>query len=224
MKRMGIGRVAAACALAGALAAGAAAQTGSGVIRNHFDSDAPLRAPAFFDFAVLLAPGRADWMVTSDMNPPSAPNDVSQTIQDRPAGSIAVALRRNVSLRDGRLSIALKKMAGRAGMVFRMADEKDFLTLIVDLGNGDARLVSYRDGKPTELGSGRVGFVTPWGVLGVELHEAEVRVLWGGKPLFSASDPAPAAGRVGMATSGAGAVTFDEFLIEPSEQAQATSR
>jgi hypothetical protein len=219
MKRMGVFRLASACALLGALAAGAAAQAVGGVIRNHFDSDAPLREPAFFDFAVLGVPGRADWMVTSDMNPPSAPNDVSQTIQDRPEGSIAVALRRNVSLRDGRLSIALKQMAGRSGMVFRMTGEKDFLALLVNLASGDARLVSYRNGKPTELAGGKVGFVTGWGVLEVTLHDAEIRTAWGGKPLFLAKDPAPAAGRVGMATSGPGAVTFDEFIIEPSEPA-----
>jgi hypothetical protein len=218
MKASGIFRLGVVCVLLGGLACGATAQAGGGAIRNHFDSDAPLRAPAFFDFAVLGIPGKADWMVTSDMNPPSAPNDVSQTIQDRPEGSIAVALRRNVSLRDGRLSVALKQMAGHAGMVFRMAGEKDFLALLVDLTKGDARLVSYRDGKPTELASGKVAFVTPWGTLGVTLHDAEVRVVWGGKPVLSASDPAPAAGRVGMATSGPGAVTFDEFIIEPAEQ------
>ena len=29
--------------------------------RNHFDSDAPMREPAFFDFAVLGSPGEAQW-------------------------------------------------------------------------------------------------------------------------------------------------------------------
>jgi len=216
MKALGLLRMGVVCVLLGGTVSGAAAQAGA--IRNHFDSDAPMRAPAFFDFAVLGTPGRADWMVTSDMNPPSAPNDVSQTIQDRPEGSSAVALRRNVALRDGRLSIALKQMAGRAGMVFRMAGEKDFLALLVDLSKGEVRLVSYRDGKPTELASGKDTFVTPWGTLGVTLRDAEVGVVWGGTAVFSASDPAPAAGRVGIATSGPGAVTFDEFVIEPADQ------
>jgi len=193
----------------------ARAQTPSAALRNHFDSDAAMRAPAFFDFAEVGAPGASDWMVMSDFNPPSAPNVVVQTVGNRPSGSIAVALRRNLSCRDGRLSVALKKTSGRGGMVFRMASGKDFLILLVDSSSGDARLVSYRSGKPTELASGQAAFDLEWGVLAVEASGADVKATWAGKPLLSGKDPAPAPGRAGMATAGPGSAAFDEFIVEP---------
>jgi hypothetical protein len=184
-------------------------------LRNHFDSDAAMRAPAFFDFAEVGGPGASDWMVMSDFNPPSAPNIVVQTVGNRPAGTIAVAMRRNLSCRDGRWSVALKKASGRGGMVFRMASDKDFLVLLVDSSSGDARLVSYRSGKPTELASGQAAFELEWSVLAVEASGADIQATWAGKPLLSAKDPVPAQGRLGMATAGPGSAAFDEFVVEP---------
>ena len=52
------------------------------VWRNHFDADAASRAPAFFDFEVLGTPGKANWMVVADHNPPSAPNQLTQTVAE----------------------------------------------------------------------------------------------------------------------------------------------
>jgi hypothetical protein len=207
------------CVAIGSLAGGGLAQQGLGAIRNHFDSDATMREPAFFDFTVLGAPGAAEWIVTSEQNPPSAPNDVTQTVRDRPADSIAAALRRNVHFQDGRLSIIAKRGPARGGMVFRVASEKDFLVLLIDLSSGDARLLSYRDGKPSELASGKAALTMDWGTLTVELKGPDIRAAWQGKPLLSAVDPAPVAGRAGMATAGPGLVTFDEFLIVPANEA-----
>ena len=202
----------------------AAAQASQGTVRNHFDSDAVMRAPGFFDFAEVGAPGRADWVVMSDFNPPSAPNQLTQTVQGRPSDSIAVALRRNVQFRDGRLSIALKRESGRGGVLFRMASEKDFLVLLVDSGSGDARLVSYRGGKPTELAKGQAAFDLDWGVLQVDTSGAEIRATWAGKPLLAGKDPAPSAGRVGIATAGPGSASFDEFILEPASEKTAAPK
>jgi hypothetical protein len=209
------------CALLLAVNLSAAAQGSGTAIRNHFDSDAQMRAPGFFDFAVLGAPGRADWVVLADFNPPSAPNQVTQTIQDRPADSIAAALRRSVSFVDGRLSIAVKRGGGRGGILFRVASEKDFLVLLVDSASGDARLLSYRGGKPAELAKGQAVFNVEWGVLEISAAGPDIRATWAGKPLLTARDPAPAAGRAGMATAGPGPVSFDEFILEPASEKSA---
>lgn len=203
--------------LSAALRAGA--QASPSAIRNHFESDAPMRAPAFFDFVEVGAPGASDWIVMSDSNPPSAPNIAVQTVSDRPAESIAVAIRRNVSFRDGRLSIALKRARGRGGILFRMASEKDFLVLLVDCASGDAQLVAYRAGKPTKLARGQAVFPLDWGVLAIEASGSDVKATFAEKPLLSAKDPAPAAGRAGMATAGPGDVAFDEFVLEPLDSA-----
>jgi hypothetical protein len=183
-------------------------------LRNHFDSDAVLGAPGYFDFVVLGPPGPAQWKVTVGTNPPSTPNVATQTFADRPGGSIAAAVRRSAVFRDGSVSVALEKGSGRGGLVFRLADDKTFCSLLVDLSSGQARLAAWRAGGSEELGRGQADLANEWGVLAVELKGSEIEAKWNGKPLLQATDPRPAAGRAGMATEGPGMVSFDEFLLE----------
>jgi hypothetical protein len=186
-------------------------------LRNHFDSDALLREPAFFDFVVLGAPGTANWRVVSGHNPPSAPNHVTQILAERPGDSIAVAVRRNAVFRDGAWSLGLRRGEGRGGIVLRMAGEKDFLVLLVDLATGEARLSAYRDGRSTELAKATAKFANEWGVLKISAAGPKVSAEWDDKPLLQAVDPNPAAGRSGMATAGPGLVSFDEFILDPED-------
>jgi hypothetical protein len=197
----------------------AAAPAGAQTLRNHFDSDGLLREPAFFDFAVLGAPGAAQWRVVSGYNPPSAPNHVTQILASRPDDSIAVALRRNSFFRDGVWSLALSRAQGRGGIVLRMAGEKDFLVLLVDLATGEARLSAYRNGRATELAKAMAKIDREWGVLKISAAGPKISAEWEDRPLLQAVDPSPAAGRSGMATAGPGIVAFDEFVLEPAEEA-----
>lgn len=183
-------------------------------IRTHFDSDSAGRPPGFFDLLVWGAPGEADWKVLADFNPPSTPNKLIQTLANRPAGSIAVALRRNYSFQDGEVSSAIRKGAGLAGITLRAAGERDFLVLFLDVASGDARLWSYRAGKATELAHGSADISQEWGKLALTATGPEISALWNDKPLLKGTDPHPVAGRVGLATMGPGAVSFDEFVFE----------
>lgn len=182
-------------------------------LRNHFDSDAPMRIPGYFDFAILGQPGRAEWIVIADFNPPSAPNQVTQTVTALPADSFAVALRRNALFRDGAVSVAIKAPS-RAGLVLRHSGGKDFLLLLVDGATGEGRLTSYRDGKPSDLARATAAGGPEWGMLSVELAGSSVIARWNGKELLRGTDPAPAAGRAGMAASGR--ASFDELVLEPA--------
>jgi len=184
-------------------------------IRMHFDSDSAGRPPAFFDLVVWGTPGNAEWLVLAETNPPSTPNKVIQTIAARPAGSLAVALRRTYSFQDGDLSVGLRRgSSGRAGIVFRATGEKDFLLLLLDIANGDARLTSWRDGRETELASGKAAVDHEWGTLSVTASGPSLTARWNGKPLLAAADPHPAAGRVGLATAGPGQTSFDELVFD----------
>jgi hypothetical protein len=187
-------------------------------LRNHFDSDGLLREPAFFDFLVLGPPGEAEWKVLGAYNPPSAPNQVSQVMPARPADSIAVACRRNVSYRDGAWSLALRRGSGRGGIVFRMTGEGDFLVLLVDLATGEARLFTYHKGRATELAKGTRKPKNEWGVLKILAAGPRITAEWDGESLLEAVDPNPAAGRSGMATAGPGVVSFDEFILDPAAE------
>jgi hypothetical protein len=183
--------------------------------RNHFDSDAPFREPAFFDFVVLGAPGPASWRVVTEFNPPSAPNGVSQINLRRPADSIAAAIRRNVVIRDGSVSVGIKKLAGQAGLVLRFADEKNYLALLVDPIGGDARLIRAEKGVSHEVARGRISGDREWGFLVVTLAGPKLSATFDGAPVLEATVPA-VAGRVGLATAGPGLMTFDELVIDPN--------
>lgn len=188
-------------------------------LRTHFDFDALLAQPAFFDFLVLGTPGPARWIVVADDTAPSPPRVAQQVFDSRPDASIAAALRRSALLRDGRWSVAIKQAAAHAGLVFRLSDEKNFLALLVDCGTGDARLLDYRNGKATELSRGRALFQAKWGRLEVTGTGPRVAANWNGQPLLEATDPRPVAGRAGLATEGPGPASFDELVIEPAGDA-----
>jgi hypothetical protein len=190
-------------------------------LRNHFDSDGLLREPAFFDFLVLGPPGEAEWKVVGGYNPPSAPNHVSQVMPYRPADSIAAAIRRNSTFRDGTWSVAMRQGNGRGGIVFRMTGEGDFLVLLVDLATGETRLSSYRNGRSTDLARGAVKGRDrdEWNVLKVIAAGPRISAQWQGKALLEATDPNPAAGRSAMAAAGPGVVSFDEFILDPAPEA-----
>jgi hypothetical protein len=202
--------LAALCLLA--LCSAAAAQE---KLRSHFDSDAPMREPAFFDFYALGAPGKSRWMVMADHNPPSTPNRVMQTQTQRAADAIAAAVRRGRSFRDGRVSVSIRKDTGRGGLILRIRDEKDFLALLVEQASGDAVLTAWNGGKPTELARGRAELARLWGTLSVELDGSKIRAQWDGASLLEGTDPQPAEGRAGFAQAGPGSMSFDEFVIEP---------
>ena len=71
----------------------------------------PRGRPAFFDFVVLGTPARANWIVVQDHNPPSAPNQLTQVVRERPADSLAVA---HPARRDapGRKGLGISEEAG----------------------------------------------------------------------------------------------------------------
>lgn len=184
-------------------------------LRAHFDFDALLGQPAYFDFVVLGEPGPARWIVVADDTAPSPPKAAFQVFDSRPEGSIAAALRRKASLRDGRWAVSLKRLSARGGLVFRLADDRDFLALLVDCGTGEARLLDYRGGRASELAAGRATFDTGWGRLEVVGDGPKISATWDGRPLLEAVDPHPVSGRAGMATAGPGSASFDELVIDP---------
>jgi len=199
-----------------ALAAGlaASASLGAETVRNHFDTDSPVRAPGFFDAVVLGAPGPARWMILTDPNPPSAPNRLVQVEVQRPDDSIAAAVRRNYVFQDGTLSTYVKKGGSRAGILLRMTSEKDFVVMLVDTNSGETTLAAYRDGKPTELGRGRANFERQWEKFSVVASGPSLTVYFGDGKLFEGKDPKPATGKTGLAAAGPGEASFDEFVLE----------
>jgi hypothetical protein len=184
-------------------------------VRNHFDADGLTLPPAFFDLAVLGAPGPASWKVLSADNVPSPTRYLSQVEKNRPADSIAVAVRRNVLFEDGTSSVAVQRRPCRAGIAFRIADDSNFRVLLVDMTSGDARLTAYENGKPVQLARGQAKLDRDWSVLEIVTRGAGIVAHWNGQPLLESKDPKPAPGRSGAATAGPGTAGFDEFILDP---------
>jgi hypothetical protein len=204
-------------ALAAALLAAAPASAEK--LRTHFDTDSAGRPPGFFDLVVWGTPGNAEWLVLGDVNPPSTPNKLIQTIDTRPAGSIAVALRRKYEFRDGEISVGLRRGGGKSGIALRATGEKDFVLVMVDGASGETRATSWVGGKATELARGQAVIDHEWGTLTIKASGPSIEALWNGKPLLTATDPRPAAGRVGLATAGPGQASFDELVFDVAASA-----
>jgi len=213
-------RLRSACALLLVLASAGSLPARAEEWRNHFDSDAMMRPPAFFDLVVLGEAGSggdAKWLILVDPNPPSAPNRLVQTNVKRAEGSVAAALRRNVALQDGSVSTFVKKGPGRAGLVLRLVDAKNYLLLLADTLSGELVLTATVDGQTTELGRGPGTFERGWEKIGVKLDGPAVTVSVNDKKIFDAKDPKPASGRAGLATAGPGEASFDELLLRTAD-------
>jgi hypothetical protein len=184
-------------------------------IRNHFDTDSMMRAPGFFEFVVLGPdPAPARWLVLADPNPVSAPNRLAQVELKRPADSLAAAVRRTYAFEDGSVTTFVRQSSSREGLLLRMADEKNFLVLLVDTASGEAVLTSWRDGKPSELGRGRATFARNWEKFGVVAQGTKLTVTFNDQKIFEATDPHPASGRTCLVAAGPGEASFDEFVLE----------
>ena len=185
------------------------------IIRNHFDTDAMMRAPGFFELMVLGPnPSPARWLVLADPNPVSAPNRLAQVEAKRDGESIAAAVRRTYAFEDGSVTTYLRQNGSRAGLLLRMADEKNFVVLLVDTTTGDAVLSSWRDGKGTPLGRGQAHFARNWEKFGVVAKGGSLTVTLDDQKLFEATDPHPVSGRTGLVAAGPGEASFDEFVLE----------
>ena len=90
------------------------------------------------------------------------------------------------------------------------------MVLLVNLGSGEARLVAYGKGVPTELGRTKASFDREWCGLEIVAKGPNIVARWNGEPLIEAVDPNPVSGRAGLATAGQGLTSFDEFILDPT--------
>ena len=148
--------------------------------------------PTGESWAATIRPPRR---TTSPRSSPSRPDD-----------SIAVALRRNSAFRDGVWSlVAAPRRSGRGGIVFRMAGEKDFLVLLLDLATGDARLLRLpRWHARRSSAKATAKFGSEWGVLAISAAGPKISAEWDGQAAPAGDRSEPVAGRSGMATAGPG--------------------
>ena len=115
----------------------------------------------------------------------------------------------------------MKRGASLEGLILRMADEKNFLMLLVDAASGDTVLSDVpADGKAVELGRGHAALGAGWEKLSVAAAGPALTVSFNDQKIFEAKDPKPATGKTGLAAAGPGDASFDEFVLESSDPAK----
>jgi hypothetical protein len=205
-----------AASLAGAVAAGVAAAQGKGPAVWSFDDDKIGGPPVGFEFAVTARKHPGKWVIVKDGNS----QVLAQVDRDTTPRRFAMALVRNSSYKDLRISVRAKPVAGEvemvAGLVWRYRDPDHYYvarwnadSLRVDrVVKGERQLLMPHETKVALAAK-------TWHTLVVEHRGEDIRVFVGGKSVFEGKDRTYAeAGRIGVWVKADSLTHFDDLTAE----------
>jgi hypothetical protein len=181
--------------------------------------DAPVgQAPPGFDFVTTRDGPAGRWVVQAD-GPRRVLAQLDGSTDDR---RFAMALVRDVSLADLRVSVRGKPVAGEVdravGLAWRVQSANDYYVARANALEGNVRLYRLVNGNRIKFG-GVEDVSLPldgWQHLAVEQVGARIRVDLDGRELFQAEDHTfPRAGRVGLWIKSDSQTWFDDLTIEP---------
>jgi hypothetical protein len=189
----------------------------------EFDAGPADEPPAGFTF-VCSGGGRAGrWVVRTVPDAPSGSKVLAQVAGDPSAGRSLLAVAEAPSLRDVRLSVRCRPLAGRldrsCGLLLRYQDAGRHYLVRASARDGEIRLDRMDNGRPRHLarwrGPVRAG---EWRELRIDAQEGHLAVYWDGSKVLDAHDDTLlAAGRVGVATSADSVTEFDDLMVVPLE-------
>lgn len=187
-----------------------------------FEEDAPGTAPSGFTFARTDGGRMGRWLVRAVPDAPSGKNALAQVDDDPTSGRYPIAVAEDPVLRDLRLSVKCKPLAGRVdqacGLVFRYRDENNYYVTRANALEGNVRLYHVKEGRREQFAtwSGDV-LHDRWGELRVEAHGDHLVVFWNGTRVIDANDSTfPDAGRVGLWTKADSVTEFDDLTVAPA--------
>jgi hypothetical protein len=212
---------------AGWLALGAAARAGT----IDFEADDPGSAPAGFTVA-LTGPGSPPrWVVREDASSPSGARVLVQESADPTRARFPLAIREEISLADGALSVRFKAISGEvdraAGIVWRYRDSQNYYVVRANALEGNVVLYKVEAGERSDLdpvGSGLFAYgakaqlrAGAWHLLHVEVKGDLFRVFLDEAHLFDVRDETFAGpGKVGLWTKADSVTAFDGLAIVPA--------
>ena len=181
-----------------------------------FEGEAVGSAPANFEFAVGGKNQPGKWVIAKDGN-----NHVlAQVDRDKTERRFAMALVKGSTYKDLRLSVRGKPVAGDvemvAGLVWRYKDPDNYYvarwnadSVRVDrVVNGERQLLTPSEIKTTLAPN-------QWHTLTVEHRGDDIKVLVGGKTVFTGSDKTYAKdGKIGVWTKADSMTYFDDLTVE----------
>ena len=209
-------------ALASALLGAAAVALASGGGKTwDFQADAAGAPPAGFSFARTGQGGPGRWEVKVDPTAPAGDHVLAQVEGDRTDYRFPVAVADAPLLKDVRLDVKCKQVAGKVdqacGLVVRYRDADNYYVARANALEDNVRLYRVVQGRRRQIAdwSGAVGRGV-WHVLSLEVRGEALRVLWEGKPVIETTDRTFGdAGKVGVWTKADSITYFDELRVTP---------
>ncbi len=188
----------------------------------HFDNQKPGSFPP--DWTATQ-----HWQIQLDDSAPSRPAVFARI---SPSGEFkpAIAIFDKAICRDGELSVKFKfprgkRQTGTAGILWRVQDPRNYYLLqfsaaerkigLFRVQNGQAHPIPAIGGKPGATGLEHDLRDGQWYVAKAVFRGSQIRVFFGNRQLFDASDDSIAApGKTGLWTSAGTAASFDDFRID----------
>jgi hypothetical protein len=186
-----------------------------------FDSAAADQPPPGFVFGRTGSgrPGR--WIVRASASAPSGRQVLAQVDTDPTDYRFPVAAASQPIVRDLRLSVKCKPVAGKVdqacGLVWRYQDENNYYLARANALENNVRLYYVKGGKRSQIASwsGRVTSGV-WHELAITAQGDRFEVWWEGRKLLEKRDTTFAqAGKVGVWTKADSVTEFDDLSIEP---------
>jgi hypothetical protein len=208
------------------LAATAFAVSASRVI--DFDHAPVGPIPSEWETAVTRSGAAPKWEILKDEAAPSKPNVLAQLSTDRTAGRFPLAVLRDVTFRDGEVSVRFKPVAGKvdeaAGLVWRYRDRNNYYIVRANALENNVVLYKVENGERTSLAprglpsrSYGVKHAVPkmtWSELKVTFSDTLATVYFNNERLFEVVDTTfRSPGRIGLWTKADSVTWFDDFTF-----------
>jgi len=186
----------------------------------NFDGDKPDAPPTGFSFGRTGQGAPGKWLVKAVPDAPSKGNVLAQTDGDDTDYRFPVAVADAPSLKDVRLSVKCKQVAGKVdqgcGLVFRFRDADNYYITRANALEDNVRLYHVVKGRRVQF-AGWDGKVASgvWHDLRVDAKGNHFEVYFDGKKVMETKDDTFSdAGKVGVWTKADSIIYFDDLTAE----------
>lgn len=182
-----------------------------------FEKDEVDKPPAGFEFATTAKTPAGKWIVRQD----GENKILVQTDADKTKSRFALALVKDSSFKDVKLSVRGKPVSGEVdqavGLVWRCQDADNYYVARSNVLESNVRLYRVIKGNRTQFaGKDEVKLKKDeWHTLAIEHKGTAIAVYLDGEKLFEAEDKSiPGAGKIGLWTKSDSVSCFDDLKAE----------
>jgi hypothetical protein len=186
----------------------------------NFETGTANQPPMGFTFSRTGSGRQGSWFIKKDDHAPSDIYVLAQLDNDNTSYRFPIAVANEPMLRDLRLSVRCKPVAGKVdqacGLVFRYRDENNYYVARANALEDNVRFYHVSAGKRHELASWS-GKVTSgnWHRLGVDATGDRFEVFWNNHKVIETRDRTfNEAGKIGLWTKADSVTYFDDLIVE----------